>query len=126
MLVFLQVVWLSLSPVEPLHGLVSGGPEPLPGVMLAVSLLQVRKSVRQPCATEGGSYTPNTPYSIHIDYIERSRDQTYIGVSPQPELSELSHVSDGEKLSFQPVVDSCRYWLYNNLTSRHFDSDKRF
>merc|ERR1712172_335271 len=35
----LQVVWLSISPVEPLHGLVSGGPEPLPGVMLAVSLI---------------------------------------------------------------------------------------
>ena len=36
----LQVVGLSLGPVEPPHGLVSCGPEPLPGVVLTVPLLQ--------------------------------------------------------------------------------------
>ena len=35
----LQVVGLSLSPVEPLHGLVGVRPEPLAGVVLAVTLL---------------------------------------------------------------------------------------
>merc|ERR1712087_59850 len=63
----LQVVGLSLSPVEPLHGLVGVRPEPLAGVVLAVTL---------------------------------------ISEASQPELSELSHVSDGEKLSLQPVVES--------------------
>ncbi len=40
----LQVVRLTLSPVEPLHGLVSGRPEPLTRVVLTVTLLQGRKS----------------------------------------------------------------------------------
>ena len=40
----LQVVGLTLSPVKPLDGLVSGGPEPLTWVVLAVTLLHVRKS----------------------------------------------------------------------------------
>ena len=40
----LQVVGLSIGPVKPLHGLVGVRPEPLPGVVLAVALLQVRVS----------------------------------------------------------------------------------
>ena len=40
----LQVVGLTLSPVKPLDGLVSGGPEPLTWVVLAVTLLHVRKT----------------------------------------------------------------------------------
>ena len=40
----IQIVGLSVSPVEPLDGLVSCGPEPLPGVVLTVALLQVRVS----------------------------------------------------------------------------------
>ena len=40
----IQIVGLSVSPVEPLDGLVSCWPEPLPGVMLTVALLQVRVS----------------------------------------------------------------------------------
>ena len=43
----LQVVGLSLGPVEPLHGLVSGGPEPLTRVVLTVTLLQDTKSNMQ-------------------------------------------------------------------------------
>ena len=90
----LQVVGLSLGPVKPLDGLVGCRPEPLPGVVLTVPLLRGkgRQSVR----------------------VIR-RDQTYIGESSQPELSELSHVSDGEKLSFQPVVESCRYYENNKV-----------
>ena len=40
----IQVVGLPLGPVEPLHGLVSGGPEPLTRGVLIVTLLQVTKS----------------------------------------------------------------------------------
>ena len=43
----LQVVRLSLGPVEPLHGLVFGGPEPLTRVVLTVTLLQDTKSNMQ-------------------------------------------------------------------------------
>ena len=82
----LQVVGLPLGPVEPLDGLVGCGPEPLPGVVLTVALLQEKVS------SQSGRKDN-----------ERS---TYICESSQPELSELSHVSDGEKLSFQPVVES--------------------
>ena len=32
---------------------------------------------------------------------------TYVSESSQPELSELSHVSDSQQLGLQPVVDSC-------------------
>ena len=32
---------------------------------------------------------------------------TYVSESSQPELSELSHVSDAQQLRLQPVVDSC-------------------
>ena len=95
----LQVVGLSLGPVKPLDGLVGCRPEPLPGVVLTVPLLRGkgRQSVR----------------------VIR-RDQTYICESSQPELSELSHVSDGEKLSLQPVVQSCQYCLLIMIIEKKF------
>ena len=43
----LQVVGLPLSPVKPLDGLVGCGPEPLPGVVLTVALLQGKITVSQ-------------------------------------------------------------------------------